>query len=85
MLDALKFLNMKKLKILLLFILYTLSIKSSFSQSWVEKMQDPTVNFYDVKKSFNLYFDSEKQNELRKERKREHREMEEELENEKKG
>ncbi|NVN95836.1 MAG: T9SS type A sorting domain-containing protein [Bacteroidetes bacterium] len=28
----------------------------SFAQDWVEKMQDPKVNFYDVQKSFNEYW-----------------------------
>ena len=31
---------------------------SSFlhAQDWVSKMQDPTVNFFEVQKSFNKYF-----------------------------
>lgn len=29
-----------------------------FSQEWVEKMQDPNVNFYEVQKSFNKYWEN---------------------------
>ena len=29
-----------------------------FSQSWVEKMQDPTQNFYDIQREFNDYWEN---------------------------
>jgi PKD repeat protein len=44
---------MKKRIPFLLFVLVLCSVNISRSQSWVEKMQDPTVNFYDVQKAFN--------------------------------
>lgn len=44
---------MKKQLFSLLLVLTIFSAKLSRSQNWVEKMQDPTVNFYDVKKTFN--------------------------------
>ncbi|MFZ4399624.1 MAG: VPS10 domain-containing protein [Bacteroidales bacterium] len=41
----------------LLFILALLSFNyQSNAQDWVEKMQDPKVNFYDVQKAFNTYW-----------------------------
>ena len=33
-----------------------MSVNTAFSQTWVEKMQDPNVNFYDVQQSFNDYY-----------------------------
>lgn len=39
--------------LLLIAALFTSSV---FAQDWVSKMQDPTVNFYDVQKSFNQYY-----------------------------
>ncbi|MBL0329122.1 MAG: T9SS type A sorting domain-containing protein [Bacteroidetes bacterium] len=36
---------------------------TSFSQDWVNKLQDPTVNFYDVQKSFNDYWKKEEKKE----------------------
>ncbi len=35
----------------------------SFSQDWVKKLQDPTVNFYDVQKSFNKFWEREEKKE----------------------
>ena len=35
----------------------------SISQDWVNKLQDPTVNFYDVQKSFNDYWKKEEKKE----------------------
>lgn len=35
----------------------------SFSQDWVKKLQDPSVNFYDVQKSFNDYWKKEEKKE----------------------
>ncbi|MGZ6555121.1 MAG: hypothetical protein ACXVDV_21245, partial [Bacteroidia bacterium] len=32
-------------------------------QDWVKKMQDPSVNFYDVQKSFNKYWSKEEKKE----------------------
>ena len=29
-----------------------------FSQDWIEKMQDPSQNFYDVQKEFNEYWEN---------------------------
>ncbi|MEW6470025.1 MAG: T9SS type A sorting domain-containing protein [Bacteroidota bacterium] len=31
------------------------------TQDWVQMMQDPTVNFYDVQKAFNIYYTAKKQ------------------------
>ena len=33
-----------------------MSVNTAFSQTWVEKMQDPNVNFYDVQQAFNDYY-----------------------------
>jgi PKD repeat protein/photosystem II stability/assembly factor-like uncharacterized protein len=35
----------------------------SFAQDWVKKMQDPSVNFYDVQKSFRKYWEKEERKE----------------------
>lgn len=45
-------------KIPLLFILFSILLFGdySFAQDWVHKMNDPSVNFYDVQKSFNSYW-----------------------------
>ena len=51
-------------------MLLVFAVNTAFSQTWVEKMQDPTVNFYDVLQSFNKYYkNSEKEH--RKEEARE--------------
>ncbi|MCX6230012.1 MAG: T9SS type A sorting domain-containing protein [Bacteroidetes bacterium] len=48
---------MKKIIFLFTIIFTLLSINSqSFAQDWVEKMQNPTVNFYEVQKAFNTYW-----------------------------
>ena len=39
-----------------LFFLFVPSIL--FSQLWVEKMQDPSNNFYDIQKEFNNYWEN---------------------------
>ncbi|MGY8987704.1 MAG: WD40/YVTN/BNR-like repeat-containing protein, partial [Flavobacteriales bacterium] len=44
---------MKKILLILLIIPHFL-----FSQSWVEKMQDPTQNFYDIQREFNDYWEN---------------------------
>jgi PKD repeat protein len=44
---------MKKHLLTLSICLVLLFAKTAISQSWVEKMQDPTVNFYEVQKDFN--------------------------------
>jgi len=42
---------------LILFIIALICFyNQSFAQDWVEKMQNPKVNFYDVQKSFNEYW-----------------------------
>ena len=61
---------MKKTLLFSFSLLLTTFIKTGYSQTWVEKMQNPTVNFYDVQKSFNDYY---KNTEL-KHRKKEARE-----------
>ena len=43
---------MKKMSIFLVAMLTTMSL---LAQSWVEGMQDHTVNFYDVQAAFNEY------------------------------
>jgi PKD repeat protein len=61
---------MKKLILFSLPLILVILVKTGYSQTWVEKMQDPSVNFYDVQKSFNEYYkDSEKEH--RREEKRE--------------
>jgi PKD repeat protein len=46
---------MKKLALFLILFL-SFSLSPIHAQDWVQKMQDPTVNFYDVQKSFNTYW-----------------------------
>ena len=53
-------------------------VKTGYSQTWVEKMQDPTVNFYDVQKSFNDYYKNSER-EHRKEEARDQEELAEKL------
>ncbi len=51
---------MKKIILFSSFVALTISVNTALSQTWVEKMQDPNVNFYDVQKTFNDYYkDSE--------------------------
>ncbi len=76
---------MKKVLLILLSITLTIAVKKSYSQSWVEKMQDPSVNFYEVKKSFNTYFDEQKQKELKREQQNEQKERNENREQEQKN
>ncbi|MDI9339985.1 MAG: PKD domain-containing protein [Sediminibacterium sp.] len=42
-------------KIAVLFFL-TIPLLNSFSQKWVEMMQDPNANFYDIQREFNAYW-----------------------------
>src|SRR5437868_4135499 len=42
---------------------FILTTHFSFSQKWVEMMQDPKVNFYTVQKEFNNYYLKEKKKE----------------------
>ena len=64
---------MKKRILFSLSVILVMLVKTGFSQTWVEKMQDPSINFYDVQTSFNEYYrDSEKEH-----RKGERREQEE--------
>ncbi|MDF2437905.1 MAG: hypothetical protein K0Q95_2281, partial [Bacteroidota bacterium] len=44
---------MKKRTFFFAFILTVLFSNTSLSQSWVEKMQDPSINFYEVQKAFS--------------------------------
>ena len=48
--------QMKRIILFSSFVALTLSVNTAFSQTWVEKMQDPNVNFYDVQKTFNDYY-----------------------------
>ncbi|HLC82284.1 MAG TPA: hypothetical protein VJI69_00545, partial [Bacteroidia bacterium] len=51
---------MKKFLLFSSFVALTLTVNTAFSQTWVDKMQDPNVNFYDVQKAFNDHYkDSE--------------------------
>jgi PKD repeat protein len=45
----------KHIPFLLLFFVF-ISAKTVVSQSWVEKMQDPSVNLYDVQQAFEQYW-----------------------------
>lgn len=47
---------MKKHKLHIIMALFTVLITSTlFAQDWVSKMQDPSVNFYEVQKAFDQY------------------------------
>ena len=50
---------LRKILFYLLFLLCLLSNNKIIAQDWIKKMQDPTVNFYDVQKSFNKYWSKE--------------------------
>ena len=50
-------------KLFPILIAFLLPSHFSFSQDWVKKMQDPNVNFYDVQKSFNKYWEKEEKKE----------------------
>ncbi|MBA3705703.1 MAG: exo-alpha-sialidase, partial [Bacteroidetes bacterium] len=50
---------MKKLITTLILGLLILS-NSLIAQDWVKKMQDPTVNFFEVQKAFNIYYEQAK-------------------------
>ena len=43
-------------KNLILSALFLVSTSSVFSQQYVQKMQEPDANFYDIKKSFDDYW-----------------------------
>src|SRR4029079_7746225 len=45
--------NLFRNSLLLVAVLFA---SSAFAQDWVSKMQDPTVNFYDVQSAFNKYY-----------------------------
>ena len=45
---------------LLLLLTALLNEKKAVAQDWVNKMKDPSVNFYDVQQSFNKYWKQEK-------------------------
>ena len=64
---------MKKLILFSLTAILAFTVKTAVSQTWVEKMQDPNVNFYDVQQSFNKYYKNKEQ-EHRKEEAREREE-----------
>src|ERR1700745_2869090 len=65
---------MKKIILFSLSVILAVLVKTGHSQTWVEKMQDPSVNFYDVQKSFNEYYkNSEKEH--RKEEARDQKEL----------
>src|SRR5471030_3075542 len=65
---------MKKRILFSLSIILVMLVKTGYSQTWVEKMQDPTVNFYDVQKSFNDYYKNSER-EHRKEEARDQKEV----------
>ncbi len=44
-------------------LLATIITTSVFSQDWAKKMNDPSVNFYDVQSSFNTYWKKEERKE----------------------
>lgn len=44
---------MKKVTVLLFL---TISLLNGFSQNWVDMMQDPNANFYDIQREFNNYW-----------------------------
>lgn len=48
---------------LLLLLTFLLCEKKAVSQEWVNKMNDPSVNFYDVQKSFDNYWKQENRKE----------------------
>ena len=50
-------------KLFPLFLVSSFISIPSFSQDWVKKMQDPSVNFYDVQKSFNKFWEKEEKKE----------------------
>jgi PKD repeat protein len=76
---------MKKTTLFFLSFVLVISVKTVHSQTWVDKMQDPTVNFYDVKTTFNTDFDTDKQKELKREQKQERKEKREKAEQEEKN
>ena len=51
---------LQKLSVSLLAILI---VNSAQSQDWAKKMNDPSVNFYDVQSSFNTYWKKEERKE----------------------
>jgi PKD repeat protein len=54
-------------KILITLIGLTFGLASVRAQDWVQMMQDPSVNFYDVQKAFNKYWEkNERKTALRK-------------------
>lgn len=50
-------------KLFFLFAIVFSAPSISFSQDWVKKMQDPEVNFYEVQKSFNKFWEREEKKE----------------------
>jgi len=48
---------MKKIYPLIVVAIVLISAKNSFSQDWVNTMQDPNANFYDAQKEFSKYWD----------------------------
>ena len=46
--------RIKQMKKILLFLFFPTLI---YSQSWVESMQDPNINFYDTQKEFEDYWE----------------------------
>src|ERR1035437_636850 len=54
---------MLRKSLLLLLLSVILSDSKAFAQDWVNKMKDPSVNFYDVQKSFDKYLKAEERKE----------------------
>ena len=48
---------MKKLPIAIMLLASIFLTNTIFAQDWVKMMQDPNVNFYDVQKTFNQYYE----------------------------
>jgi photosystem II stability/assembly factor-like uncharacterized protein len=48
------------IKKIILFIVGSLLGSWSYGQTWVEKMQDPNANFYEIQKTFNTYWANKK-------------------------
>jgi photosystem II stability/assembly factor-like uncharacterized protein len=55
------------LKTLLLLLVFVTCAHINYAQDWVKKIQDPTINFYDVQKSYNKFTkQKEKKEKLKK-------------------
>lgn len=48
------------IKKIIIFIVSSLFGTMTYAQTWVEKMQDPNANFYEIQKTFNTYWSGKK-------------------------